>query len=132
MFVGLLLGFALSLILIPIAFIVYDCVDCNKRWVVTTCLIIFMFGATMIGGFIGMQLDIIDYNKKIANWQNTKSTMEQALKDKNISDLEKMGLITVINEYNMQLTELKEDVKQWWYFYLDDSKVNSLDIIRIN
>lgn len=132
MIAGLLLGFLASCALIPFGLLLYDYVDFNKEWIVTVCLIIFALGTTILGGFIGMQLDIVDYNKKIANWQNTKPTMEQALKDKDISDLEKINLITTINEYNMQLTELKEDVKQWWYFYLDDSKVNSLDIIKIN
>ena len=132
MFVGLLIGFFASLLWWLVGLFFYDCVDFDKEWIVTTCLIVLAIGTTILGGFIGMQLDITDYNKKIANWQNTKPTMEQAIKDKDISDLEKMGLVTIINEYNMQLTELKEDVKQWWYFYLDDSKVNNLDIIRFN
>lgn len=87
---------------------------------------------TLIGGSIGIQIDRVSYDKKIANWENTKMIIEDSLKDENLTQLEKINLVNTIVEYNMQLTELKEDVKQWWYFYLDDSKVNELEIIKIN
>lgn len=86
----------------------------------------------LIGGSIGIQVDRVSYDKKIANWENTKMIIEDSLKDEKLSQLEKINLVNTIVEYNMQLTELKEDVKQWWYFYLDDSKVNELEIIKIN
>ena len=86
----------------------------------------------LIGGSIGIQVDRVSYDKKIANWENTKMIIEDSLKDEKLSRLEKINLVNTIIEYNMQLTELKEDVKQWWYFYLDDSKVNELEIIKIN
>lgn len=86
----------------------------------------------LIGGSIGIQVDRVSYDKKIANWKNTKMIIEDSLKDEQLTQLEKMNLVNTILEYNMQLTELKEDVKQWWYFYLDDSKVNELEIIKIN
>ena len=80
---------------------------------------------------IGIKVDQVAYNKKIANWKNTKLVIESSIKDKSLDQLEKANLVKTIVEYNMQLTELKEDVKQWWYFHLDDSKVNELDIITI-
>lgn len=86
----------------------------------------------LIGGSIGIQVDRVSYDKKIANWENTKMIIEDSLKDEKLSQLEKINLVNTIVGYNMQLTELKEDVKQWWYFYLDDSKVNELEIIKIN
>ena len=66
MFVGLLIGFFASLLWWLVGLFFYDCVDFDKEWIVTTCLIVLAIGTTILGGFIGMQLDITDYNKKIA------------------------------------------------------------------
>lgn len=132
MIAGLILGSLSSLFMVFIGLIICENVDYDHEkyvWIGTSIIILII---TLLGGWIGMQLDITEYNKKIANWNNTKLTIESSMKNENISDLEKIDLVNKIVEYNMQLTESKEDVKQWWYFYLDDSKVNELEIIKIN
>lgn len=123
MILGLVLGFLIGA-LIGCVIGVYT--DSVLPFFVSTILLI------VIGGSIGIQVDRVSYDKKIANWKNTKMIIEDSLKDEQLTQLEKMNLVNTILEYNMQLTELKEDVKQWWYFYLDDSKVNELEIIKIN
>ena len=131
MFIGLLLGFIFSFVLILSAFIIYVSLEVKIRTIVI-CTAISMMLITLLGGYIGYKVDVNEYNKKIVNWKNTKYIIEASIKNENISDLEKIELVNKVVEYNMQLTSLKEDVKQWWNFYLDDSKVNELDIIRID
>lgn len=128
MYAGLFLGFLLSLVL-PGIESVFDIFE-TRTIVIST--IISMILVTLLGGYIGYKVDLNEYNKQIANWKNTKEVIETSIKNENISDLEKIELVNKIVEYNKELTSLKEDVKQWWNFYLDDSKVNELDIIRID
>lgn len=123
MILGLVIGFFIGA-LIGCVIVAYT--DSVLPFFVSTILLI------VIGGSIGIQVDRVSYDKKVANWKNTKMIIEDSLKDEQLTQLEKMNLVNTILEYNMQLTELKEDVKQWWYFYLDDSKVNELEIIKIN
>ena len=128
MYAGLFLGFLLSLVL-PGIESVFDIFE-TRTIVIST--IISMILVTLLGGYIGYKVDLNEYNKQIANWKNTKEVIETSIKNENISDLEKIELVNKIVEYNKELTSLKEDVKQWWNFYLNDSKVNELDIIRID
>lgn len=81
--------------------------------------------------FIGIDMDTKQYEMNMRNWYNTKTVIETSMKDKNISDLEKLQLVTKITEYNMQLEQVKTDVTYWWNWYLDDSKVNELKPIMI-
>ena len=131
MFIGLIIGFVFSLPLIIPAFMINDALWDKTREVVT-CTVVSMLLVTLLGGYVGCQTHINEYNKQIASWKNTKEVVETSIKNENISDLEKIELVNKIVEYNKELTSLKEDVKQWWNFYLDDSKVNELDIIRID
>lgn len=131
MFVGLFLGLLFSVALIYLAIAIDDIFYIEKA-IIVVCTIISMILVTLFGGYIGYKIDVNKYNKQIASWKNTKEVIESSIKNENISDLEKIELVNKIVEYNKELTSLKEDVKQWWNFYLDDSKVNELDIIRID
>ncbi len=129
MIIGFTLGFIVSLFFIPLALILVDSFNEHVVWLLS---IIGMILTTAFGTYLGYITDVNEYNKKIESWKNTKEIIEASMNNENISDLEKIDLVNKIVEYNTQLTDLKEDVKQWWYFYLDDTKVNDLEIIKIN
>lgn len=119
---GIFLGVISSTV---IAFLISEITDKNVAFIIIIIGVI-------LGGYIGMQSDVVDYNKKIENWKNTKMVIENSMKNDNMTQLEKIDLVNNIVKYNTQLTELKKDVKHWWYFYLDDDKVNKLEIIKID
>lgn len=132
MIIGIILGMLIGIIpaLFGGALIADNCVF-GEEWKGLIIGVIIEIIAIIIGGYIGIQGSKVEYDKKIANWNNTKMVLELAIRDETIGDLEKIDLVNKIVEYNMQLTELKEDVKQWWHWYLDDSKVNELELIDI-
>lgn len=132
MIIGIVLGILIGIL--PAFFggiAISDNVKYGHEWIGIIFGVFIEIILIIIGAFIGIQVDRVEYNKKIANWNNTKNTLELSIKDENISDIAKIDLVNKAIKYNMQLTELKEDVKQWWYFYLDDSKVKNLKLINI-
>ncbi len=127
--VGLIIGISLGVIF---WMIIVDNVDSDKEWIGIFTWIGIAILFSFIGLCINVQLDRVTYNKKIANWNITKNTLEQSIRDESLGDTARINLVNRAIEYNMQLVELKEDVKCWWYWYLDDSKVNTLELIDIN
>lgn len=127
---GIVLGFVCGVLLsICVVIILYEITD--KFFISVLSGVFVTLVITLIGSYIGITRDVVEYNKKIANWNNTKYTLEAAIHDESLGDTARINLVSEAIEYNMQLTELKEDVKYWWYFYLDDDKVNELELIDI-
>ena len=130
MFIGMSLGFVTALLPLFIGFL-YDCEQWEKSHKGIIIGIIVALCIIAIGGLSGINLDQIDYEKKINTYITTKQTIENAMENKELSGLEKIELVKQINEQNQKLEELKVDMKQWYNFYLDASKVNKLQPIEI-
>lgn len=126
---GLMLGILIGLI---VWMVIVENVDYDKEWIGIVIWIGIAILSSIIGFCINIQIDKVNYNKKIANWNITKNTLERSIRDESLGDTARINLVNKAIEYNMQLTELKEDVKCWWYWYLDDSRVNELELIDIN
>ena len=130
MFTGMILGFITALLPLFLGFL-YDCEQWKESYkgmiigiIIGLCIIVF-------SSLLGMNLDQIDYEKKVNTYITTKQTIENAMQSKELIGLEKIELVKQINEQNQKLEELKVDVKQWYNFYLDESKVNELQPIEI-
>jgi|GEM_PF-3100790 len=128
MILGLFLGLMAGLIILIVFFAIGDnsyYLELLFKGVGLFLLIL----CTLLGGFIGKDIHQKKYDMRIRNWNNSKMVIEESIKNEDISDLEKINLVKTITQYNMQLENLKTEVTYWWNWYLDDSKVNELEII---
>lgn len=125
MITAILLGILASFFIFLIGTIISD--DNFELFIFIPIAIVVIF----ISACIGKDISIKEYELYIRDWKNTKEVIESSMENENISDLEKIELIKTITEYNMQLEGLKTKVTYWWNYYLDDSKVNELEIIKI-
>ena len=130
MFTGIILGFITALLPLFIGFL-YDCEQWEESHKGMIMGIIVALCVIICCSLLGLNLDQIDYEKKVNTYITTKQTIENAMQNKELTGLEKIELVKQINEQNQKLEELKIDVKQWYSFYLDESKVNELQPIEI-
>ncbi len=120
--VGLLIGMFLTIMIAQI-------LDESKIACIT--IIITLIMSMLIGADIGIYLDRIDYEKQINTYIVIKQTIKDAMQNENISNLEKIELLKQVNEQNQKLEELKVEVKQWYSFYLDKTKIENLEPIKL-
>lgn len=121
---GLLLGAAVMMAFIAIADNSYRY---EKQWYVVgliTSVLVFI-----IATYTGCVSDIVYYNKEVNKFIVTKQTIEQSLSNGQIGGFERLDLVKQAIEENKNLESLKIDAKQWWYFYLDESKIKDLEPI---
>lgn len=128
MIVGIVLGMAIGLL--GIFWMIYGFE--TERWVLTIILIILSFAIPMfIGGQIGKYEDKIEYLKYIESYKSKKEIIETELKNKSVEELEKIGIFNDIISINSELAKTKIEYNKWYYFYLDKSKIEELEPIKI-
>ena len=130
MFIGMVLGFLIGS-LVVLGGIAIDSCKWEDSFIYTIISIIIAIIITIAGTLLGINFYKVDYEKKVNTYITTKQTIENAMQSKELTSLEKIELVKQINEQNQKLEELKVDVKQWYNFYLDASKVNELQPIKI-
>lgn len=127
---GILIGLLISLpIFAIVCVLIYE--NTYNEIISLGCAIIISLLFILIGEKIGIYLDQTEYEKQINTYIITKQTIEDTIQNKNISDLEKIELLKQVNEQNQKLEELKVEVRQWYNFYLDESKIENLEPIKL-
>lgn len=86
------------------------------RTTTIVCLIILSFIIpTVIGAIIGIYEDNNYYLQYIAEYEEKKEIYEQSINNKNLSDLEKINLVSNISFLNSELAKKKIEYKKWYY-----------------
>lgn len=122
MWVGIILGilFGGLFALIPLA---------ENEYLIGVIVIVI---SIVLCGLIGIYADNIYYQEYINSYIAKKDVIEESITNDNISDLEKIEIVKQIVELNGELAEKKIEYNQkFLYFYLDSSKINELEKIKI-
>lgn len=81
--------------------------------------------------FIGARVHARTFELDIAKFEMAKETYSGAIKNKDISGLERIEIVNKIVEENKKLARLKHDASKWYYFYLPDDLVENLELIKL-
>lgn len=76
-------------------------------------------------GWLGANINNNDLRKEIASFESSKMTYEIALKDENLTGLERIEIVNKIAEKNEWLAGKQAEVQIWYNFYL------SKDILEV-
>lgn len=94
------------------------------------CLIILSFIIpALIGAIIGKYEDNNYYLQYIAEYKEKKEIYERSINNKNLSDLEKIDLVSNISFLNSELARKKIEYKKW-YYKVDYSLIEELKPIN--
>lgn len=80
---------------------------------------------TCFFGWLGYDINNNNLRKEVAAFESSKKTYELALKDKNLTGLERIEIVNKIAEKNEWLEGKKVEVQVWYNFYL------SKDILEV-
>ena len=131
MITGIGIGFLIGMIgLFWLVFLV----DAYEWWhyaiPIGLCILTFIISMT-IGGIWGKYEDKFEYKKFINSYISQKTIYEESLKDDKLSGLERINLINNISAINSELEEKKVEYKKWYYYYIDYSKIEELEKIKL-
>lgn len=73
---------------------------------------------TCFFGWLGYDINNNNLRKEVASFESSKKTYELALKDKNLTGLERIEIVNKIAEKNEWLEGKKVEVQVWYNFYL--------------
>ena len=129
---GLLLGLLISLLIIMIGSVIYDC--CYERWQEITCLVIII--SLCLISTIGITFGVCSYNKfqnicYIEEYKVTKQTIEESVKNTDITGFERLQLVDTAIKENKELKQKQFDCQQWYGFLIDEG-VLELEPISFN
>ena len=100
--------------------------EMNKKETIIL-IIITLIIALLIGGYFENYM----YQRTIIEFTTQKETIEQAMRNEKISDLEKVNLVTKICEINSQLEKDKVTYNQLYFFFLNREDINRLEKINL-
>ncbi|MEG0577008.1 MAG: hypothetical protein RR500_04060 [Bacilli bacterium] len=124
MYIGIFLGLMIGILIGGVVII------CESNYCIIIGIFIIVLGI-IIGAVIGIKVEKVNYEKFINSYNLTKETIEKSIKSSDITGLERVNLIEQINKKNEELEDIRVNVKQWWYSYLDKDLLNSLEPIKI-
>ena len=82
--------------------------------------------------WFGAILERNNLNRDIEGYKMAKYTIEESLKNEDLTGLEKVELVKQASEQNQWLGKQKYSVKLWYNFHLDKENVLSLEEIKLN
>ena len=82
--------------------------------------------------FVGARIHIRMFENDIKQFESAKATYSEAIKNNDISGLERIEIVNKITEENKTLARLKYDATKWYYFYLPDNIVDNLEPIKLS
>lgn len=137
---GIILGFAggiiLAIVLLMILSIIEDNVysDFGEKiiYIVFILLVVVsVIGGPIIGGKTGKYETTKKYESYVKSYEVKKETIENSLKNDNLTGLEKLSLVQEVTSLNSTLATKKVEYSKWYYWYLDKTLINSLENINL-
>lgn len=127
----LILG--ICLLLTSVVVFISLCIFCGDEFTLKGLLLTAVIGSIALGLFcyVGATIDNNSHRAFVASYNAQKFTIEQSLRNSDLSGFERIELVRQASELNGEIAVRKTRIQQWNYFHIDDSIYDGVEYITL-